>query len=260
MRTLKTTTAIAWLESRLLTPARAVDNLTCISSMARCVTVFEHFFPKEFAAFRSLPITRSQVRVAIIEKFHELVSTKLFPILDYFADEAGIDQFDLTINIYPSGSEWYEEDTASYDDLTRAILLGAGALTEQGEIARYDIGVDWDVLSRLAGKRRPLCRLPECVRILGHCTLNDFLDFGMDDLYSGYVLLPEWSIEQTEALCGEWAEAKKMLGHWKELMIWTSGNQSRFDLVMGIIAESCGRDGQSSVRVKTGRPLIDILT
>lgn len=252
----KVTTSIAWLESRLLTPERAVDDLCRIASMGRCITIFEHFFPKQLDLFRAMPVTRPQVRQEIIARFHELVSDNLFPLLDCYVEEEGLDQFDLTINIYPASSDWQENRPDHYDDLTRAILLGAGALTEDGYMVCYDLPVfDFDRLHKRL-RSRPLCYLWEATSILARRTDNDFLDFTMEDLYSGYILLPEWSIEQVEALRDEWNEAQKMIARFRELTIWVGTKPNAFQTVRRLVADALPKEDQEE---PSGRALIEIL-
>jgi hypothetical protein len=228
-----------------LTFATARDCLEQYRDRANLLTLYQHYFPQEYAASTAgvRPAKGAVYSTQEIE-FFERVNARLFPLpLDVFLDEyEGVRS--TTLPVMTFGIDWWMDAVADLRPGWQLLLL----LT--GEVAVTDVEIDprflktylkrmkpqppgsrvaWDAFkAACATAGEALSTLPLALEMLAHDTGNIWLD-PSDEMP---VMDAEWCVPDIDVLAREYQEAQQMLRQADQVLDWLEASPTHFGKVI----------------------------
>lgn len=224
--------AIEFLESKVITAEVAVGSLCRIREPLTMISLFQKYFPKEFARQKLNWLDRDSI-VKACSEFMTLVDMRLFPCHDTCGFWDGEEGSMTEIIFFAPFPEWYgdDDDHKTFTPLQEIVLLAVGAI--YGKDGEYEPNyesamrreVDFDLLEQ-ACKRGMLRHLPEAVKFILKITDNTWCDVAQEEL-DNCSDWPLWSEENIEWLRKGWAEAQKIYARVQALEEWLGTDPAR---------------------------------
>ncbi len=258
--------AIKFLEEQVLTAQDAVERLSGIVETLSPLGLFQHYFPKEFAAQKINWKTGAGVMRACCT-FSELVDQRLFPCCSFWAfDEGHEDHHDDIIFEAPFPA-WHDDgrDPTEMGRLEQIILLQLGYLDRRGEELelvwnRDGSGINIERLEHLCERKRgPVRWLPLAVRFFLKSTENMWCDLTQDEL-DNCRDWPIWNLEAMEYLRKGWVEARKISRRVGEVEAWIGQSQTHQAKVEDLLRQAMNKPKAKRQRVRVttqGTPLVE---
>lgn len=255
--------SVKWLESRRIFDT-AKNTISEWEHRAQLVHLFNHFFPEELKKHLGRGTGYSD-RIAMGTEFLELVNRHLF-CLECMGYEDMLECNEGYLGWVPvhiHNKDWWEWRFKDLDLFEQAIVAGMG-LVENGELvdledvnildnAAFNPSV-WKRLKR--HKAEPLCYLSDALRIVGHCAFNGWIDYTDEDLHSGYVDYPDWSVPTVEGLAEKYKESQALWEGVHKLNKWLKGDESRVAQVAELVRLAINPKRKPKEKSKA---LVDIL-
>ncbi len=222
--------AIEFLESRITPAGDALEALCRIREPLTMISLFQKYFPKEFARQKLNWLDRNSI-VNAWSEFVTLVDLRLFPCHDTCASWDGEQGSMTEIIFFAPFPEWYGDDHETFTPLQEIVLLAVGAIYEKnGQFEpNYESSgrreVDFDLLEQ-ACTRGMLRHLPETVKFILKITENTWCDVSQEEL-DNCSNWPIWSEENIEWLRNEWVEARKINARVQALEEWLGTDPAR---------------------------------
>ncbi len=217
------TTALTQLKRiRFLSAQDAIEQLANLANTGQILWLYRKHFPREYSrstASAEIPHSRDGESgySAKEQEFMTLVDRHLFPLPDFFFDDA---RFNV-IPIYPQGVD-YEEDPEYLKLAIRAamtLFLDEPSPDWQEWLPRKlqpQLGaLDWrrfERQCRKAGGRKS--RLPLLLQFVSHNTGNLWFDADMEWAIQDFA----WREEDMRYLAKEWRRAQRFMGKLDELI------------------------------------------
>lgn len=258
--------AIRFLEIQTMTAHDAVEQLRNSLNALTPLSLFQHYFPREFAAQRFRWDTGAGVQEAC-SRFTELVDRRLFPCYGSWEfDEGWVER--IADIVFPAPfPAWYEDvrDQATFGRLEELILVKFGNAERHAEELKYvyreeRAQLDIETLERLCAQKREAVRyLPLAVKFFLKITDNLWCDVTQEELDSCGDW-PTWSLEATEHLRKEWAAARVICGRVSQVEEWLGRKPGNQRIVENLLRQATEqpKGKRQSVRVTTqGAPLIE---
>lgn len=260
--------AIRFLESQTMTAHAAVARLCDTLGALTPLSLFQHYFPKEFATQRVSWQTGAGVREACT-RFAELVDLRLFPCCSHWDIDEGWAEYSGDIVFLAPFPAWYDEcrDPTELGRLEELVLLQLGYLERRGEEIEHVVDparskpINLEYLEQLCDrKRKPVCWLPLAVKFFLKTTRNTWCDITQEEL-DNCAEWPTWSLETTEWLRKEWAEAQVISSRVALVEEWLGqkpGNQQIIETLLRQ-ATNLPKEKRQRVRVNTNAPLMNVM-
>lgn len=204
------TEAITYLESRL--------------DSAQILTLYQHYFPQEYAQSTAAPFSHfPEIPSPQEQEFWYLFNQRLFPIeLDEWELEGRL----KWIPFYPRDLAWYDANIEDFDPSIQFLLcLYEPSWLQSDWQSHFNIEpppvaeaeqIDWHRLNSLCQQAiQPLNYLSQAVSLIDHSTENIWLDSTYE---SG--LFFDWSIDNIDFLAAQWKQAQTLWENVEALALW----------------------------------------
>ena len=243
--------SLAYLNALTITPRDAIDALEQTSSSVQLLALFEHYFPKQFAKYKSFSAGNAN---AAVGEFLRLIEKDMFPLDSDFLEEQlsemGGPQF---VPILPVNEDWWEMAIGDLCPFDRTVLTVCGAIGEQADDEPPDVSgsvPDYRKLKRSC--TGPLADLPLAIKFLFHDTDNGWCNLVWEQ---GMPMLP-WDIKTLDMLTKSWKEAREILRRVSAVLKWVHGSSPRLDQVKKIVVAAMPK---AKAKPQVNRPLVETL-
>ncbi len=200
---------------RFLSSEEAIRRLATMADTGRILWLYSKYFPREYfhsTASIAIPVSRDGESgySAKEQEFMQLVDRHLFPLPDFFFEDA---RFDI-VPIYPQGADWEDEAENIRLPIRAAMTLFMEDPSPDWEEwlpcgPQPQLGaLNWRRFERSCRKAGGLKRsLPLLVRFVSHNTGNLWLDADPDCEIQDFA----WKGEDIRYLTKEWRNAQKFM-------------------------------------------------
>ena len=257
---------------------RALDHLVELQQQTQLLTLYQHYFPREWAQSRTELQPKPDYLYSPRElEFTELVYTRMFPLnywglydlvqsipmqcarhcarlgaawgfeerLPYVPLEYTALQFwsvqpeHLSLSVRVLASLLYGEEWGSWEMLLAR--AGISTMLDTGSaIFSTDISFDWQRLRNLSRRAgKPLAWLPDALSVVSHATGSPWLDF---DEENGHIDEFFWTVEDFDWLTSNWKLARPLIYKWNTLHDWLEADPRRLAQVIDLWSRSIRLD------------------
>lgn len=256
---------IQFLKGQSVTAQDAVERLTGIVETFSPLGLFQHYFPKEFAAQGIDWKTGAGVMQACCT-FSELVDQRLFPCCSFWAFGEGNEDYCDDIIFEAPFPAWYDDnrDPTELGRLEEVVLLQCGYLERRGEELAHaqkfeHVSIDPDLLEQLCERKRgPVRWLSLAVKFFLKGTGNFWCDLTQEECDCAPDW-PSWSKENIEWLRKDWVEARKISSRVSEVEDWIGESPANRAKVEDLLRQAIKRPTGEPQRLRVstqGTPLI----
>ncbi len=200
---------------RFLSSEEAIRRLATMAVTGRILWLYRKCFPREYSrstASTAIPVSRDGESgySAKEQEFMQLVDRHLFPLPDFFFEDARFDG----VPIYPQGADWEEESENIRLPIRAAMMLFMEDSSPDWQEwlppgLRPRLGaLNWHRFEQRCRKAGGLKRsLPLLVRFVSHNTGNLWLDADQDCEIQDFA----WKVEDIRYLTKEWRQAQRFM-------------------------------------------------
>lgn len=257
--------AIRFLESQTMTAHAAVERLRNTLEALTPLSLFQHYFPKEFAVQRIRWSTGAGVQEAC-SQFAELVDLRLFPCCSHWDFDEGWFERCADIVFLAPFPAWYDDgrDPTELSRLEELILVQCGYVERRGgelePVYREGARIDIERLEQLCERKRGSLRyLPLAVKFFLKGTDNMWCDVTQEELDTCSDW-PTWSLDATEHLRTEWLAAREISGRVSQVEEWLGRQPGNQRIVENLLRQAVKQPKAKRQRVRVttqGAPLIE---